>query len=60
MPFKPTPDYWIRIPGGVYRLGLTQEEARALALQSGGWKSGKGAEFSLNDRKMIERVVALC
>jgi formylglycine-generating enzyme required for sulfatase activity len=59
MPFHPGPAYWLEIPAGRYRVGLTPDEARRLAAQSAAWLNKRGPEFSLNDAKMLGRAAEL-
>src|SRR5512140_1221127 len=59
MPFNPPRDYWLEVPAGRYRVGLTHDEARALARQSAAWMKGEGPEFSLNEGKAISRAAEL-
>jgi formylglycine-generating enzyme required for sulfatase activity len=59
MPFRPGPDYWHVIPAGRYRVGLTPDEARRLAVQSAAWMRKCGTDFSLNDAKMLGRAEEL-
>ena len=59
MPFRPGPDYWLEIPTGRYRVGLTPDEAGRLAKQSVAWLRRCGTEFSLNDAKMLGRAEEL-
>lgn len=55
MSFAPPEDYWLEIPAGKYRVGLTREEARRLAEQSASWFREHGVEQSLNMAKMLRQ-----
>jgi formylglycine-generating enzyme required for sulfatase activity len=59
MPFHPGADYWLEIPAGRYRVGLTRDEAHRLATQSAAWLSKRGPELSMNDAKMLGRAAEL-
>ena len=52
-------DYWLEIPAGRYRVGLTPDEAHGLAQQSAAYLDGEGPEFSNNDAKMMRRAMEL-
>ena len=53
------PDYWLEIPAGRYRTGLTPDEAHRLAQQSAAWVDGQGVDLSPNEGKMIRNALAM-
>ena len=59
MPFSPPSDYWLEISAGRYRVGLTPAEAKRLAHESAAYLKEQGAEFSLNEGKMLRRAAVL-
>lgn len=59
MPFSSTPDDWIEVPAGRYRIGLTRDDAHTLARHSAAFAHEQGPEFSLNAAKMLLRSMQL-
>lgn len=59
MPLIVDPNYWLAVPGGRYRLGLTEAEAEKLAEQSAAWAKEEGVGFSANETKMLKQSAEL-
>lgn len=59
MPFQVPADYWLEIPAGRYRLGVTRDEARTLAHESAAWADYEGFTESLNESTNRRRAAEL-
>jgi formylglycine-generating enzyme required for sulfatase activity len=59
MSFDVPANYWLEIPAGRYRVGLTPDEARRLAIQSAAWFLEQGTTYSTNGAKLLTRIFEL-
>jgi formylglycine-generating enzyme required for sulfatase activity len=59
MPFSPGSDYWLEIPAGRHRVGLTADEARTLARESADAFRARGIDLSPNEGKMMRQAATM-